>query len=57
MDWKEYEKYLDCQLDDAKYNLDYATNKYREARWNYENVLLERKAFDRGLDELMEGLK
>jgi hypothetical protein len=55
VDWNKYRHMLDEKESDAKYNVEQAEKKAREARVAYEAVLRERKAFERILIESMGG--
>lgn len=53
VDWNRYQKMLDEKEADAKYNLEHAEKKVREARAAYDSVLRERRAFEQVLIESM----
>jgi hypothetical protein len=53
VDWNKYRRMLDEKESDAKFNVEQAEKKVREARAAYDAVLRERKAFENVLIESM----
>lgn len=54
MDWRHYQRLLDEKVSDAWYNWERAEKAQRAAKAAYDAVLLEKKAFEGALDDLME---